>query len=38
MFPLHSETIEYKFPRTVQETAANVHKFEQVLTRIYTIL
>ena len=29
MFPLHLETIESKFPHTVQETAANVHKFEQ---------
>ena len=36
MFPLHLETIECKFPHTVQETAANVHKFEQALTRFYT--
>ncbi len=36
-FFLHSKTIEYKFPHTVQETAANVHKFEQTLTRFYTI-
>ena len=28
MFPLHLETIEYKFPHTVQETAPSVHKFE----------
>ena len=34
IFPLHSETIEYKFPHTVQETAANVHKFERNLTDI----
>ena len=38
MFPLHLETIEYNIPHTVQETAANVHKFEQMLTRLYTIL
>ena len=31
MFPFHLETIEYKFPHTVQETTAYVHKFEQVL-------
>ena len=37
MFPLHSETIGYKFPHTVQEIAANVHKLEQALTRFYTI-
>ena len=37
-FLLHLKTIEYKFSHTVEETAANVHKFEQTLTRFYTIL
>ena len=38
MFHFHSKTIVYEFPHTVQETAANVHKFEQALTRFFTIL